>query len=109
MKTKEIILFLALVAGLTASRAARAEPTASTITPKNGPQIHWLAPAPARTQPVNNRRPVEGLSPQAWTTQVGWHLGTTAFPDPTTYSSRMSLFRIGHAPWKHFTQPVTEP
>ena len=41
---------------------------------------HWLAPAqPADKR--NDRRPIEGLSPQAWTTTVGWHPGRSEFPD----------------------------
>jgi len=61
---------------------------------------YWLAPAqPADTR--NNREPIEGLSPQAWTTTVGWHPGQSAFPDldRKNVSTEMPLLWFGYEPW----------
>jgi hypothetical protein len=60
---------------------------------------HWLAPAqPADTR--HDREPIEGLSPQAWTTTVGWHPGESAFPDldGQNVSTEMPLVWFGHEP-----------
>lgn len=60
---------------------------------------HWLAPAqPADTR--NDRKPVEGLSPQAWTTTVGWHPGQSEFPDldGQNVSTKTSILWFGCEP-----------
>jgi hypothetical protein len=63
--------------------------------------IHWLAPGKPAVQ-QNNWEPVEGLSPQAWTTTVGWHPGEPAFPDldGKNVSTEMPLLWFGHEPWQ---------
>jgi hypothetical protein len=44
-----------------------------------------LAPLPDAEQ--QSLEPVEGVSPRAWTTVVGWYPGASAFPDPITQSA----------------------
>jgi len=60
---------------------------------------HWLAPAqPAEVR--NNREPIQGLSPQAWTTTAGWHPGQSEFPDldRINVSTEMPLVWFGCEP-----------
>ncbi len=40
----------------------------------------------------------EGLSSQPWSEIVGWRPGTSAFPDPATYSPSISLVSVAPAP-----------
>jgi hypothetical protein len=61
--------------------------------------IHWLAPVDL-TDWRNDREPVEGLSPQSWTTMAGWHPGQSAFPDNANFSTEMPLLWLGHEPWQ---------
>ncbi len=61
-------------------------------------KAHWLAPAKTADW-RNNRQPIEGLSPQAWTTTVGWNPGRSAFPDEENhYSTGMPLLWFGREP-----------
>jgi hypothetical protein len=95
-----LFLLLALFA---AGQVAGQELTAGTTLSKpaiSNQTIHWLAPE--RSEKTSAfRRSVGGLSPQAWTTQVGWNVGVSAFPDDTTHGWRMCLLWGGHKPWHH--------
>lgn len=43
--------------------------------------------------------PVDGVSPRAWTTVVGWHPGASMFPDPKTDHLQLPLISLsGTAP-----------
>ena len=75
--------------------------SAAATTTVGEEHFHWLAP----DKPVdlrNEREPVEGLSPQALTTTVGWHPGESAFPDldGKNVSTEMPLLWFGHEPWQ---------
>jgi hypothetical protein len=61
--------------------------------------FHWLGPV----EPAKGREslePVEGISPQVWTTTVGWHPGGSAFQDDVNSSTGMPIFWFGHEPWQ---------
>lgn len=82
---------------LTAPHHTVASPAATTSVGEL--HFHWLAP----TQPAvlqNDREPVAGLSPQAWTTTVGWHPGESAFPDDNTSLTGMPVLWFGREPWQ---------
>jgi hypothetical protein len=109
MKTQRTLLLIALFAagsalaqqqmtqGLTTPRHKVSAPAATTAVGEL--KFHWLAPAkPADLQ--NDREPVEGLSPQAWTTIVGWHPSESAFPDENTAEPEMPLLWFGREPWQ---------
>lgn len=75
-------------------------PTPAATTAVGELQFHWLAPTPPAVS-QNDREPVEGLSPQAWTTTVGWQPGRTAFPDEgNNCSTGMPLLWFGHEPFQ---------
>jgi hypothetical protein len=105
MKTKRTLLLIALFAACSVMAQQQQQQTeqhtmtssaAATMSVGNL-NIHWLAPA----KPVdwrNNRQPVEGLSPQSWTTVAGWHPGQSAFPDEKNFSTEMPLLWFGHEP-----------
>jgi hypothetical protein len=109
MKTKRTLLLIALFAA--GSAMAQAQMTQELTTPRHkvpSPaattavgelKFHWLAPDKV-TDWRNDREPVEGLSPQAWTTTVGWHPGESAFPDENASSTGMPLLWFGHEPWQ---------
>jgi len=60
--------------------------------------FHWLGPVePAKGPEI--RESVEGITPRAWSTTVGWHPGESAFPDNVNSSTGMPIFWIGHEPW----------
>lgn len=103
-----LILLVALfAAGQAAAQELSLGTTISkaTTTTTRKQTIHWLAPANTE-KAADYRRSVGGLSPQAWTTQVGWNTGVSAFPDDKTCGSGMCLLWIGHKPWRHATLPV---
>ncbi len=73
--------------------------SAAAISSVGELKFHWLAPVQT-TDWRNDREPVEGLSPQSWTTTVGWHPGQSAFPDENNnFSTGMPLLWFGHEPW----------
>jgi hypothetical protein len=105
MKTRRTLLLIALLAACNVMAQQQQTEQHSTVssaaatTTVGKLNFHWLAPA----KPVdlrNNREPVEGLSPQAWTTTVGWHPGESAFPDMDgkNFSTEMPLVWFGHEP-----------
>jgi len=69
------------------------------------PAIHWFAPSQS-TGMQDEGKAVDGLSPQAWTTTVGWNPGASAFPDARTSGPRLCLFWAGHRPWHHETRLI---
>jgi len=61
--------------------------------------FHWLGPV----EPTKGRESwesVEGVTPKAWATTVGWHPGASSFPDDVNSTTGMSIFWIGHEPWQ---------
>jgi hypothetical protein len=106
MKTKRTLLFIALFAAcnVMAQQQGQTEQhtmissAAATMSVGNV-NFHWLAPAkPADWR--NNREPVEGLSPQAWTTIASEHPNQRIFLDDEHFSTGMPLLWFGHEPWQ---------
>jgi hypothetical protein len=105
MKTRRTLLLIALLAAcnvMAQEQQAEQQNTvssAATTTSVGKLNFHWLAPD-QQADVQNDREPVEGLSPQAWTTIVGWHPGRSAFPDDETSTTEMPLLWFGHEPWE---------
>jgi hypothetical protein len=105
MKTKRTLLLMALfAAGSAMAQQQQTEqqqtvsaPAAATTVGKV--KFHWLAPDKV-TDWRTDREPVEGLSPQPWTTIVGWNPGKSAFPDDVNSTTEMPLLWFGHEPWQ---------
>jgi hypothetical protein len=108
MNIKRTLFLIALFA--TGSAMAQLQITQDLATPRHkvsSPaaitsvgelKFHWLAP----TQPAvlqNDRVPVAGLSPQAWTTTVGWHPGESAIRDDNTSTPGTPVLWFGREPW----------
>ena len=55
--------------------------------------LHSINPF-ARRDHVEQIENPRDLSPHAWTTFVGWHPGASAFADPVTHESGMSLISV---------------
>ena len=81
--------------GKTAAQQAEARrPKKFWLVPLNALKaVNPLAPTDAKEAPAT----VAGESPRAWTTTVGWHPGASAFPDPTTHESKLSLITVSGA------------
>lgn len=111
MKMKRILFLIALFAAgsataqeqmkqdLTARHHTVSTPAATTSVGEL--KFHWLSPAPPADL-QNNREPIEGLSPQAWTTIAGWNPGVSAFPndDNSNTTTGMPVLWFGHEPWE---------
>jgi hypothetical protein len=109
VKTQRTLILIALFAA--GSATAQQQITQELTTPRHKVSspaattsvgelhFHWLAPTnPAVLQ--NDREPVAGLSPQAWTTTVGWHPGESAFADNINSASGMPVLWFGREPWQ---------
>jgi hypothetical protein len=98
MKLERTLLLIALFAACRVM-AQPQKVASSASAPAGKVEFHWFAPSkPAASQ--ESREPVEGLSPQAWTTTVGWHPGRSAFPNGENWSPQLPLFWVGHKPWQ---------
>lgn len=97
-KHRRTFLFLALFAGLVMARPLCAEPSWFTAILTGTQKIYWFS-SPTTTESWNNLEPVEGLSPRAWTTTVGWEPWASAFTDGETCTPKMYLFWVGNEPW----------
>lgn len=87
-----------LLAGMVMARSSKAEPQWFTAIPIGTEHIYWFS-SPTMTESWNNLEPVEGLSPRAWTTTVGWEPWASAFADGETCTPKMDLFWVGNEPW----------
>jgi hypothetical protein len=108
MKTKRTLWLVALFAAcnVMAQTPRQMQTTIKPVPAKtnfgslNKLKVHWLAPA----QPADwrkNQEPIEGYSPVAWTTIVGWHPGESPFPDDNPkFSTGMPVLWFGHEPWQ---------
>jgi hypothetical protein len=101
MKLQRTLLLVASFAAcnVMAQQQGTNSPASATFAVEE-PKLHWLAPSRPVVSQQNNREPIEGLSPQAWTTVVGWHPGASAFPNSENYTTELPLLWIGHAPWQ---------
>ena len=109
MKNQRSLLLIACLA----AGSAMAQPTLTTSSESSTDimhpdRLHWLAPVPA-TGTNGNRKPIQGLSPQAWSTTVGWSPGASAFPDARTSSFEMPLVWAAHGPWNDDVNSVNRP
>ena len=111
MRYRQTFLLIALfAAGSAMAQEASTSTHVSTAftAPAKTSKVHWFTSASA-TKTQDDLRPIEGLSPQAWATAVGWSPGVSAFPDAENYSWQLHLVSFGHQPWASATSPVGGP
>jgi hypothetical protein len=100
VKLQGTLLVIALFAtGQAVAQQQTNTPSASTTITVKRQKFHWLAPM-KKVERKNNLEYVEGLSPRAWTTIVGWHPGASAFPEAESSGLQVCLFWAGHEPWQ---------
>jgi len=106
MKTQRTLLLIALLAACNVMAQEQQTEQQNTVSSEAATttvgelNFHWLAPDQQPANLQNDREPVEGLSPQSWTTISGWYPGRSVFPDDETSTTEMPLLWFGHEPWQ---------
>jgi hypothetical protein len=101
MKTYGTLLAIGMLAVLQVTAAPRPEDSSANMTAEGKIQVFTPLTASAQTPEDKNKIERYGnMSSQPWTQIVGWHPGTSQFPDAETHESKLTLIWIGHEPWQ---------
>jgi hypothetical protein len=102
MKTYATLLAIGSLAVFQATAAPQArDSSTSDMTVERKIQVFTpLTPSVQTTEDKNKIERYGNMSSQPWTEIVGWHPGTTQFPDADTHESKLNLIWIGHEPWQ---------
>ncbi len=99
---KMIKTLLAIGLG-TALQATAAPPPLSFVSQTAG--TNYLASKPMSWQPATKERVqidrVGNMSSRPWTEIVGWHPGTSQFPDAENHESQLILLSVSFGPQNH--------
>jgi hypothetical protein len=92
MKTSVTILTIVIGVALTAIAAPSPRKSSASNTAVKTPPPAKLAPAPTDKYKIER---VGEVSSRSWTDIVGWHPGTSQFPDAENHEPQLVLLRIG--------------
>ena len=101
MKTYRTILAIGLAAVFPTVALAQSEnPYVANVTIEK--KLHLFTPLTPSTitEPKDKIERYGNMSSQPWAQIVGWHPGTSQFPDADTHESKLDLIWIGHEPWQ---------
>jgi hypothetical protein len=95
MKTYGTLLAIGLLAAFQAAAAPQPQPSQNpSAYNKVEKDFPWLN-SQSTSAEKNKIERYGNMSSQPWTEIVGWHPGTSQFPDAENYESQLILFQTG--------------